>query len=173
MSTRIPESLRTQIDATDRGACCYCLTSEAVSGVPLTYDHITPTSRGGLTTFDKRLPGVPDVQRVQDEHHSRRRPAHAGIDSPVPAATEPLAEPLRLESRRYENRRHDRDRPGDRRGVANESRAHRGRPASLVRGRLAPACDGDEAQVVISGRRYPKDFAKSPRTEIHMGNRLN
>jgi hypothetical protein len=52
MSTRIPEALRTQIDATDRGSCCYCLTSEAVSGVPLTYDHITPTSRGGVTTFD-------------------------------------------------------------------------------------------------------------------------
>src|ERR1041384_270499 len=52
MSTRIPESLRAQIDATDRGSCCYCLTSEAVSGIPLTYDHITPTSRGGLTTFD-------------------------------------------------------------------------------------------------------------------------
>src|SRR5215510_6541832 len=32
MSTRIPESLRTQIDAADRGSCCYCLTSEAVSG---------------------------------------------------------------------------------------------------------------------------------------------
>jgi hypothetical protein len=52
MSTRIPESLRTQIDATDRRSCCYCLTSEAVSGIPLTYDHITPASRGGLTTFD-------------------------------------------------------------------------------------------------------------------------
>ena len=52
MSTRIPESLRAQIDATDRGSCCYCLTSEAVSGIPLTYDHVTPTSRGGPTTFD-------------------------------------------------------------------------------------------------------------------------
>jgi 5-methylcytosine-specific restriction endonuclease McrA len=52
MSTRIPESLRAQIDATDRGSCCYCLTSEAVSGTPLTYDHITPASRGGLTTLD-------------------------------------------------------------------------------------------------------------------------
>jgi len=52
MSTRIPESLRAQIDATDRRSCCYCLTSEAVSGIPLTYDHITPASRGGLTTLD-------------------------------------------------------------------------------------------------------------------------
>lgn len=51
MSIRVPESLRTQIDATDRRSCCYCLTSEAVSGTPLTYDHITPASRGGLTTF--------------------------------------------------------------------------------------------------------------------------
>lgn len=52
MSTRIPEAVRTQIDAADGGSCCYCLTSEAVSGTPLTYDHITPTSRGGLTIFD-------------------------------------------------------------------------------------------------------------------------
>lgn len=52
MSTRIPESLRTQIDATDRRSCCYRLTNEAVSGTPLTYDHITPASRDGLTTFD-------------------------------------------------------------------------------------------------------------------------
>lgn len=52
MSLRISDSLREQIDAADRRSCCYCLTNEAVSGVPLTYDHITPVSRGGLTTFE-------------------------------------------------------------------------------------------------------------------------
>jgi hypothetical protein len=50
---RIPESLRTQIDAADGRSCCYRLMSEAVSGTPLTYDHIAPTSRGGLTAFDE------------------------------------------------------------------------------------------------------------------------
>lgn len=52
MSTWIAESLRAEIDAADQGARRYLLTSEAVSGIPLTYDDITPTSRGGLTTFD-------------------------------------------------------------------------------------------------------------------------
>lgn len=52
MSTYISESLRTQIEDTDRQRCCYCLTSEANSGIPMTYDHIHPRSKGGDTTFE-------------------------------------------------------------------------------------------------------------------------
>lgn len=52
MSTYIPESLRNQIAETDRRRCCYCLTSEANSGIPMTHDHIKPISKGGKTTFD-------------------------------------------------------------------------------------------------------------------------
>lgn len=52
MSAYIPESLRTQIAATDRHRCCYCLTSEANSGIPMTHDHIQPRSKGGETTFE-------------------------------------------------------------------------------------------------------------------------
>ncbi|MCL1472655.1 HNH endonuclease [Argonema antarcticum] len=52
MSTYITESLRNQITQTDRRRCCYCLTSEANSGIAMTYDHIQPISKGGETTFE-------------------------------------------------------------------------------------------------------------------------
>ncbi|HBE50780.1 MAG TPA: HNH endonuclease [Cyanobacteria bacterium UBA11369] len=52
MSTYISDSLRTRIEETDRRRCCYCLTSEANSGIPMTFDHIQPVSKGGETTFE-------------------------------------------------------------------------------------------------------------------------
>ena len=52
MSTYIPENLRSRIEQTDRRRCCYCLTSEANSGIPMTFDHILPVSKGGLTTLE-------------------------------------------------------------------------------------------------------------------------
>ena len=52
MSVDIPESLRNQIAETDRRRCCYCLTSEANSGIPMTHEHIQPISKGGKTTFE-------------------------------------------------------------------------------------------------------------------------
>jgi hypothetical protein len=71
MSTRIPESLRTQTDAADRGSCCYCLTSEAVSGIPLTYDRapqaVHAVARGhsphaGLARREHDQLGTPPVE---------------------------------------------------------------------------------------------------------------
>ena len=52
MGTYLPDTLRTRIDDADRRACRYCLTSETISGIPVTFDHIIPISRGGQTTFD-------------------------------------------------------------------------------------------------------------------------
>lgn len=52
MSTYITESLRKQIIDTDKSRCCYCLTSEANSGIPMTYDHVQPVSLGGDTNFE-------------------------------------------------------------------------------------------------------------------------
>jgi hypothetical protein len=52
VSTYITESLRKQIIDTDKSRCCYCLTSEANSGIPMTYDHVQPVSLGGDTTFE-------------------------------------------------------------------------------------------------------------------------
>ncbi|MBH8564680.1 HNH endonuclease [Nostoc sp. CENA67] len=52
MSTYIPESLRNQIADKDKARCCYCLTSEANSGIPMTHDHIQPISQGGKTCFE-------------------------------------------------------------------------------------------------------------------------
>lgn len=63
MST-ISEDLRSQILKTDRYRCCYCQTSEANSGVPLTFDHIHPRKlrtclrlSNGLVSFHKRVSG--------------------------------------------------------------------------------------------------------------------
>lgn len=52
MSSYISESLRNQIAETDRQRCCYCLTSEANSGIPMTHDHIQPISKGGETSWE-------------------------------------------------------------------------------------------------------------------------
>jgi HNH endonuclease len=52
VSTYISESLRKQIANSDKARCCYCLTSEANSGIPMTHDHIQPLSKGGETTFE-------------------------------------------------------------------------------------------------------------------------
>lgn len=52
MSTYISESLRKQIIDNDKSRCCYCLTSEANSGISMTYDHIQPVSQNGDTTFE-------------------------------------------------------------------------------------------------------------------------
>jgi HNH endonuclease len=51
VSAYIPENLKIQVEQTDRKRCCYCLTSEANSGIPMTHDHILPRSKGGETTF--------------------------------------------------------------------------------------------------------------------------
>ena len=52
MSAYIPESLKTQIREGDCYRCCYCLTSEANSGLPMSFDHIHPQSKGGNTSFE-------------------------------------------------------------------------------------------------------------------------
>ena len=100
-----------------------------MSGIPLTYDHITPASRGGLTTFDN-----------EDEHHSGRRPLTQ--ESP------PLFHPRQqhwqdhfawsLDGTKLEGT----TAIGRATVVAlRMNRAHRSRPASLVRSRLASAFD--------------------------------
>lgn len=52
MSTYIPETLKNKILDSDQRRCCYCLTTEANSGIPMTYDHIQPLSKGGKTNFE-------------------------------------------------------------------------------------------------------------------------
>ncbi|NJK62381.1 MAG: HNH endonuclease [Synechococcaceae cyanobacterium SM2_3_1] len=51
MST-ISGELRSRIFKADSHRCCYCQTSEANSGIPLTFDHIHPRSKGGATVFE-------------------------------------------------------------------------------------------------------------------------
>lgn len=52
MSLYIPAELRKQIRDLDRSRCCYCLTSEAISGIPMAFDHILPRSKGGDETLE-------------------------------------------------------------------------------------------------------------------------
>ncbi|MGF1496964.1 MAG: HNH endonuclease [Elainellaceae cyanobacterium] len=52
MATYIPVDLRNQIRATDGNCCCYCQTSEILSGIRMSFDHIRPRSKGGETCFD-------------------------------------------------------------------------------------------------------------------------
>ncbi len=48
VSVYISQNLRSQIESLDCKRCCYCLTTEANSGIPMTIDHIQPVSKGGL-----------------------------------------------------------------------------------------------------------------------------
>lgn len=52
MAVYIPESVKKQIVNSDKNRCCYCLTTEANSGIAMTHDHIQPISKGGKTSFE-------------------------------------------------------------------------------------------------------------------------
>jgi HNH endonuclease len=52
VSTYISENLKNQIISADVSRCCYCLTTEANSGIPMTYDHIQPVSKNGENSFN-------------------------------------------------------------------------------------------------------------------------
>ena len=47
--TYISRLLREQVAAQARHRCGYCLTAEAVVGIPMELDHVIPEARGGLT----------------------------------------------------------------------------------------------------------------------------
>ncbi len=66
------ESLKTKISASDKGRCCYCLTTEANSGIPMSYDHIQPRSKGGETTFDNISHEIRDVFFAEIERTPNR-----------------------------------------------------------------------------------------------------
>jgi 5-methylcytosine-specific restriction endonuclease McrA len=48
-SAYIPQALRQQVAAQARYRCGYCLTSEAIVGMPMEVDHLIPQSLGGPT----------------------------------------------------------------------------------------------------------------------------
>ncbi|EGJ29614.1 MULTISPECIES: hypothetical protein [Moorena] len=60
----IPISLKNEIDRQDRRYCCYCQTSEANSGIPLTYDHILPQLYWGKEHIFKCLPRLLYLQPI-------------------------------------------------------------------------------------------------------------
>ncbi len=52
MSAQVPAILAERVRAADRDTCCYCCTTVANSGMPLSFDHVEPRSLGGPTTFE-------------------------------------------------------------------------------------------------------------------------
>jgi len=52
MNEYIPKPLRERVAVQARHRCGYCLTSEAIVGIPMEIDHIVPRSLGGLTEED-------------------------------------------------------------------------------------------------------------------------
>lgn len=52
MATYLSQDLRARVEEADGDLCQYCLTAESSSGIPLTYDHIRPRSKGGNTSFE-------------------------------------------------------------------------------------------------------------------------
>lgn len=50
--THISADLRRQVTEDADHRCGYCLTDEALSGIPLTLDHLVPVAAGGPTTRD-------------------------------------------------------------------------------------------------------------------------
>jgi hypothetical protein len=90
VAIHVAESLRRRIDEADQRRCRYCLTAEANSGIRLTYDHITPVSKGGETTFEN----VCLACSACNEHKSDA--THA-VD-PISGETVPLFNPRGLAS---------------------------------------------------------------------------
>ncbi|MDM8537604.1 HNH endonuclease [Desulfobacterales bacterium HSG17] len=52
MSTYLTSKLRLRLIEADNQHCAYCHTREAITGQPMTIDHVIPESQGGLTEFD-------------------------------------------------------------------------------------------------------------------------
>jgi hypothetical protein len=50
--THIPRALRERVAIQARHRCGYCLSAEAVVGMPMEMDHLIPESLGGLTEED-------------------------------------------------------------------------------------------------------------------------
>lgn len=52
MASYISVSLRRRIEQYDQGQCRYCYTQAVNSGIPLSFEHILPRSKGGQNTFE-------------------------------------------------------------------------------------------------------------------------
>jgi 5-methylcytosine-specific restriction endonuclease McrA len=49
MTRRVPAALRTRIRQQARARCGYCLSSEALLGMPMEFERLTPLAAGGQT----------------------------------------------------------------------------------------------------------------------------
>src|SRR5690349_4634013 len=87
MPAYVSEALSARVAAADHQRCAYCLTGEAITGLPLTIDHIQPTALGGETTFDNLCLAC----RSYNEFKASR---NSGID-PLTGNEMPLFHPRR------------------------------------------------------------------------------
>ncbi|MEM7111014.1 MAG: HNH endonuclease [Chloroflexota bacterium] len=65
----IPIEVRRQVLAADGHRYAYCRSSELLSGIPLSLDHITPVSAGGANLFGNLCSAC----RPCNEYKSKRR----------------------------------------------------------------------------------------------------
>lgn len=79
MSTYISERLRNQIAETDRRRCCYCLTSEANSGIPMTHAHVIPRSKGGTDEDDNLALACQGCNNRKYNHVEARDPVSGNL----------------------------------------------------------------------------------------------
>ena len=86
--TYIPVELRRQVLAADQHRCAYCLSSELLSGIPLSLDHITPLSAGGENLFDNLCSAC----RPCNEHKNNRRFAFDALSGAEVALFNPRTE---------------------------------------------------------------------------------
>lgn len=61
----IPNTLRATITEAGQRRCGYCLTQEAVIGMPMEIDHIIPVAAGGASTEDNLWLACPRCNRTK------------------------------------------------------------------------------------------------------------
>ena len=82
MPAYVSEALRARVAAADHQRCAYCLSSEGITGLPLTIDHIQPISLGGETVFDNLCLACRTCNEFKASHNASIDPL-TGEDVPL------------------------------------------------------------------------------------------
>jgi len=139
MNEYIPKPLRERVAVQARHRCGYCLTSEAIVGIPMEIDHIVPRSLGGLTEEDNLWLAC----SLCNEHKGIRtvalEPAYRRNGTAVQPTPSGLARAFRVDSRGRPHHWLDSDWTRNSRCAKSESAIARQGTSSMGSGGLAPA----------------------------------
>lgn len=86
--TYIPKPLRDRVAKQARYRCGYCLTAEAIIGMPMEIDHLIPESLGGATVEDNLWLACP----LCNQHKGNRVAAHDSVSGEVVALFNPRSQ---------------------------------------------------------------------------------